>query len=431
MDRWIDHVVWWHAYPLGFVGAEQEALPGDPAPTPRLDRFEPWLDYLVALGCNGLALGPVFASETHGYDTVDHLRIDPRLGDDATFDRLVQACRERGVRILLDGVFNHVGRSFPRFRQALADGPGSGSGRWFRWDGDAPASFEGHDRLVSLNHDEPAVRAHVADVMNHWLDRGVDGWRLDAAYQVPASFWAAVLPAVRERHPDAWFVGEVIHGDYASFVAGSGLDSVTQYELWKSVWSALNDANLHELAWNLSRHEEMLGSFTPLTFVGNHDVTRIASRLDDPAHLGHALAVLMSVGGVPSIYAGDEQAFTGVKEEREHGDDAIRPPFPDTPDGLAPFGAPTHELHQRLIGLRRRHPWLVDARTTVEHVTDTTMALRSTPRHDDGGGLVLLLSVDDAARRFPDELNGEILAEAGPTDDPLLLDPHTWRILTG
>ncbi|MBW0105889.1 alpha-amylase family protein [Pseudonocardia sp. KRD291] len=442
MDRWIDHVVWWHAYPLGFVGAEPEALPDDAAPIPRLDRFEPWLDYLVDLGCNGLALGPVFASETHGYDTVDFRRIDPRLGDDAAFDRLVRACRPRGIRILLDGVFNHVGRSFPQFRQALTDGPASEAGRWFRWSGDSadarstggapvPESFEGHDKLVSLNHDEPAVRAHVADVMTHWLDRGADGWRLDAAYQVPSSFWAAVLPAVRERHPDAWFVGEVIHGDYAAVVSESGMDSVTQYELWKSVWSSLNDGNLHELAWNLSRHEEMLTTFTPLTFVGNHDVTRIASRLENPAHLGHAVAVLMTVGGIPSVYAGDEQAFTGIKEEREHGDDAIRPPFPDTPADLAPFGATTRELHQQLIGLRRRHPWLVDARTTVEHVTDTTMALRSAPRHDGGGGLVLLLSADDEPFRFPDELHGEVLAEATATDDPLHLAPHTWRILTG
>ena len=222
--------------------------------------------------------------------------------------------------------------------------------------------FEGHDLLVSLDHDAPPVREYVASVLAHWLDRGADGWRLDAAYQIPHSFWAAVLPGVRERHPNAWFVGEVIHGDYREFVAESGLDSVTQYELWKSIWSALNDANLHELAWNLGRHGELLASFTPLTFVGNHDVTRIASKLTNPTHLGHAVAVLMTVGGVPSVYAGDEQAFTGVKEEREHGDDAVRPPFPDTPTDLAPFGGPTHEVHQRLIGLRRRHPWLVHAR---------------------------------------------------------------------
>ena len=122
MEQWIDHAVWWHVYPLGFLGAPRQAQPGNADPVPRLDGMEPWLDYLLELGANGLALGPVFASETHGYDTVDHFRIDPRLGDDAAFDRLVEACRSRGVRILLDGVFNHVGRSFPRFEQALAVG---------------------------------------------------------------------------------------------------------------------------------------------------------------------------------------------------------------------------------------------------------------------------------------------------------------------
>ena len=430
MDRWIDHAVWWHVYPLGFVGAEPRALPADAEPIPRLDRIEPWLDYLIDLGCNGLALGPVFASATHGYDTVDHLRIDPRLGDDAAFDRLVESCRARGVRLLLDGVFNHVGRDFPRFQEAEAQGPNSPAGRWFRWQDGHPEVFEGHDLLVSLDHDAPPVREYVASVLAHWLDRGADGWRLDAAYQIPRSFWAAVLPGVRTRHPDAWFVGEVIHGDYREFVAESGLDSVTQYELWKSIWSALNDANLHELAWNLRRHDELLASFTPLTFVGNHDVTRIASKLTNPAHLGHATAVLMTVGGVPSIYAGDEQAFTGVKEEREYGDDAVRPPFPDAPADLAPFGSPTHEVHQRLIGLRRRHPWLVQAHTTVEHVTNTTLALRSTHRHG-GAGLVLLLSVDDQSQRFPAELTGEVVESAAPADDPLQMPPHSWRILTG
>ena len=299
MNRWIDHAVWWQVYPLGFVGAEPQALAAGASPVRRLDRIEPWLDYLVDLGCNGLALGPVFASGTHGYDTIDHLRIDPRLGDDAAFDRLVQSCRARGVRLLLDGVFNHVGRDFPRFRQAEAEGPDSQAGRWFRWQDEQPEVFEGHDLLVALDHDAPAVRDYVAAVMTHWLDRGADGWRLDAAYQTPPSFWAAVLPRVRECHPEAWFVGEVIHGDYRAFVAESGLDSVTQYELWKSIWSAFNDANLHELAWNLGRHDELLAAFTPLTFVGNHDVTRIASKLTNPAHLGHAVAVLMTVGGVP------------------------------------------------------------------------------------------------------------------------------------
>src|SRR5205085_9741539 len=170
---------------------------------------------------------------------------------------------------------------------------------WFRLDFDAPgpdglgyADFEGHRNLVALNHDEPEVAGYVTDVMRHWLSRGASGWRLDAAYAVPRRFWRAVLPAVRRDHPDAWFAGEVIHGDYTAAVHEAGLDSVTQYELWKAIWSSLNDRNFFELAWALDRHDGFAASFLPLTFAGNHDVTRLASRLDDPAHLPHALAIL-------------------------------------------------------------------------------------------------------------------------------------------
>ena len=150
-----------------------------------------------------------------------------------------------------------------------------------------------------------------------------------------------MLPQVRTDHPDAYVFGEVIHGDYAGFVRETGVDAVTQYELWKAIWSALNDRNFFELAWALDRHNSWLDSFVPLTFVGNHDVTRIASALTDDRHLPHALVVLMTCGGTPSIYAGDEQAFRGVKEHRPGGDDAIRPAFPAVPADLAPPGCTT------------------------------------------------------------------------------------------
>ncbi len=116
-------VIWWHVYPLGFLGAERTAGELRGEVHHRLARLEPWLDYAAGLGCTGLALGPIFASETHGYDTVDHFRIDPRLGDEGDFDRLVAAAHRRGLRILLDGVFNHVGRSFPRFSARCATAP--------------------------------------------------------------------------------------------------------------------------------------------------------------------------------------------------------------------------------------------------------------------------------------------------------------------
>ena len=163
------------------------------------------------------------------------------------------------------------------------------------------ATFEGHRQLVALNHAEPEVVAHVVKVMNHWLDRGADGWRLDAAYAVPKPFWREVMREVRAKHPDAYVFGEVIHGDYAAFVHDTGVDAVTQYELWKAVWSSLNAGNFFELAWAMKRHNTFLEAFVPQTFIGNHDVTRIANQLTDERHLAHALAILMTCGGTPSI----------------------------------------------------------------------------------------------------------------------------------
>ncbi|MFO1028878.1 MAG: alpha-amylase family protein [Acetobacteraceae bacterium] len=440
-SAWIRHAIFWHVYPLGFTDAEPAALPNGPVHH-RLRHIIDWMDYAVRLGCSGLLLGPVFAASTHGYDTIDHFRIDSRLGDEADFDALIAAARARGLRVVLDGVFNHVGRAFGPFQSVLRDGPGSPACDWFRltWPpgsqaGEEPqyATFEGHHDLVALNHDSAAVRDYVARVMTYWLDRGASGWRLDAAYAVPPTFWASALPLVRQAHPDAWCVGEVIHGDYGGFVRDSTVDSVTQYELWKAIWSALNDRNLFELAWALDRHNGFLDAFSPLTFVGNHDVTRLASQLDDTRHVAHALAILLTVGGVPCIYAGDEQGFRGVKEHRAGGDDAIRPAFPPTPDGLAPFGWPTYRLHQDLIGLRRRHPWLHSARTKALHVANHDMLLET---RSPEGRLIVASNVGDTVvvRPVPGArvcLAGDGKLAADDTPDARLTVPgHGWAVLS-
>jgi cyclomaltodextrinase len=442
---WVQDALWWHVYPLGFVGAEQHADLEQPV-VHRLTHLAGWLDHAVELGASGLALGPVFAAETHGYDTTDHLRVDPRLGDDADLDALIAGCRERGLRVLLDGVFNHVGRSHPAFRAVLEQGPDAPTASWFRlrWPGGAGAwqpgtepdhdDFEGHSSLVALNHGEPAVVDHVVEVMTHWLDRGVDGWRLDAAYAVPTSFWAQVADRVRAGHPEAYLMGEVIHGDYAAFVAEAHVDSVTQYELWKAVWSSLNDANFFELDAALTRHSGWLDSFVPCTFLGNHDVTRIASRLTDERHLAHALVVLLTTGGTPTIYAGDEHAFRGIKEDRAGGDDAVRPAFPASPGELSALGLPTYSLHQELIGLRRRHRWLHSARTATLHLANEQVVYESV---GDGHRLVVALSVGDQPAQVPAPRAGQVLAGAADVRDAgtdrarLRLPAHGWAVLEG
>ena len=440
---WVQDVIWWHVHPLGFVGAEPSADQAQPG-THRLGHLAGWLDHAVELGASGLALGPVFASETHGYDTTDHLRVDPRLGDDADLDALFAACRERGLRVLLDGVFNHVGRGHPAFQAVLEQGPAAATASWFRlrWPGGAETwtpgtvpehdDFEGHSHLVALDHRSPAVLAHVVEVMTHWLDRGADGWRLDAAYAVPASFWAQVAGRVREQHPDAYLMGEVIHGDYAAFVADSGIHAVTQNELWKAVWSSLNDGNFFELDAALRRHEDFLAHFVPYTFLGNHDVTRIASRLSDDRHLAHALVVLLTTAGTPAVYAGDEHAFRGVKEDRAGGDDAVRPRFPARPGDLSPVGLPTYSLHQELIGLRRRHRWLHRARSTPVHLANHQLTYASAAG---GDRLLVALNLDDGRSRQPAPGAREVLAGTGTVQRPgtaeatVELPAHGWAVL--
>lgn len=390
----IDHAISWHVYPLGFTGAPvrprdgQETgpwAPGGGPPSPgwpegqasgqnRIRRLEAWLDYALDLGVNELSLGPVFASRSHGYDTLDHFRIDSRLGEDADLDALIAEAGRRGVGIVLDGVFNHVSGEHPLVREALERGPGSEAASMFRIDWDAPGGprlrcFEGHGDLVEFDHASPHVVSLVQAVMRHWLARGIRGWRLDAAYATGPGFWQQVLPDVRRDFPDAFVFAEMIHGDYVSFVDRSGVDSVTQYELWKAIWSAISSANFFELSWALERHDAFLDRFVPVTFVGNHDVTRIAEQVgDDGAVL--ALVILLTVGGRPSLYYGDEQALHGLKEERRGGDDAIRPAFPTGRQELGPDGWWMYRLHQQLIGMRRRHAWLGRARTTVKTLTN-------------------------------------------------------------
>lgn len=392
---WTEHAICWHVYPLGFLGAPVRDVPADPTPNRRLRDLVPWLDYVIELGANVLLLGPIFASTSHGYDTTDHRRIDPRLGDDEDFDILVRECHDRGIRLVLDGVFNHVGSAHPAYRAALEQGPDSDAARLFRIDFDAPDGpaphvFEGHGDLVSLNHDSPQTAEFVADAMTYWLDRGADGWRLDAAYAVPPQFWAPVMARVRERHPEAFVFGEVIHGDYVDLVRQCGWDSLTQYELWKAIWSSLNDANFFELAHALKRHGEFCAHFEPTTFIGNHDVTRIVSRVGPQAAV-LATTVLLTLPGIPCVYYGDERGLTGIKEERIGGDDEIRPEYPATPADLPDGGGTAPwmlHVHRHLIGLRRRQPWLHRGRIEVGELSNEQIAY--TVSDPDGPGRVLV-----------------------------------------
>ncbi|WP_154794065.1 alpha-amylase family glycosyl hydrolase [Occultella kanbiaonis] len=435
MTSWQEHAIWWQVYPLGFVDAPKALADAPHEPTRTLRALIGWLDYAVGLGVSGLALGPIFTASTHGYDTLDHFAIDPRLGDRADFDALVAAAHERGLRVMLDGVFNHVGHEHPAFRAAVENGPDSAEARLFDLTWSEPGAepshrnFEGHDALVALNHDDDAVAELVGEVMRYWLRAGADAWRLDAAYAVPSSFWQRVLPTVRAEFGEAYVVGEVIHGDYAQIVTESGMDAVTQYELWKAIWNSIRERNFYELDHALGRHNDMLEAFVPLTFVGNHDVTRIATQIPDPRVRAHALVLLMTLGGTPSVYYGDEQGYEAVKEERFGGDDAIRPAFPDAPADLSEAGWDVYHLHQELISLRRRHPWLHRARTRALDLSNETYAYEAM---GDGGRLVVVLNLADTPARVDGVgVTGVVAgqAELGDGGGWVRVDACGWAVL--
>lgn len=423
MPPWITHTIWWHLYPLGFTGAPiRPADEAERALQPRLDQLLPWLDYLRDMGANGLALCPIFQSNTHGYDTTDFFRLDSRLGDDAAFDRLVAGCRARGLHLMLDGVFNHVGHVHPLFLQAMQGDPAAE--RMFRItrhdDGRIDyADFEGHQQLPAFNHEVDEVAELVIDVMCHWLGRGASAWRLDAAYAVPPRFWRRVLPTVRERFPEAWFVGEMIHGDYSHYVHESGLDAVTQYDLWHAIWSSLAEGDFSELDACLQRQNDTLNDFTPMSFIGNHDVIRLATRLGN-ARTALAHVILLTVGGIPSIYYGDEQLMRGDKGTGDSTDDPLRPAFPAHPADLPPENGWMYQLVQQLCHIRHQHPWLCTARTRALHLDKGHYSWLAEGAHE-GEYLKTTLLLDPTPRALI-EHGDQVLLDVSPPPDA------GWRV---
>ena len=331
---WVHDAIFYHIYPLGLCGAPPR---NDfiAAPSHCLERLCDWIPHIAELGCNALWLGPVFESSSHGYDTVDYARVDRRLGDAGQLRRFVEACHAQGIRVLLDGVFNHVGRDFFAFRDLREKGRDSRFASWFKevdfsnpgiGDGFSYRAWRACSDLVELNLANSEVREYLFEAVSAWFaDFAIDGLRLDAADSLDLDFQRALATHCREIHPGAFLVGEVIHGDYRRWMDDGGLDAVTNYEAHKGLWSSFNDGNLFEIAYALKRQFGAAGVYCgrPLhNFVDNHDVERIGSRMTNPAHLYPLHVLLYAMPGNPSVYYGSEWGIAGHKED---GDAALRP----------------------------------------------------------------------------------------------------------
>lgn len=277
---WYNEAIFYHIYPLGLAGAPHENE--YTAPVHRLRNLWPWVDHLADLGCNALYIGPLFESVGHGYETTDFCKLDSRLGDNNDLRDFVAYCHEKGVKVIFDGVFNHVGRDFFAFRDVQQNRESSRYCSWFcklnfhgdneYHDGFSYENWGGYNLLVKLNQKNPEVQQHICDAIRFWVSEfDVDGIRLDAANVLDFGFMRVLRQLADEIKPDFWLMGEVIGGDYSRWVNDRTLHSVTSYILQKGLYSGLNDHNFFEIAHTVKRQLDTVQG-TLYNFVDNHDV---------------------------------------------------------------------------------------------------------------------------------------------------------------
>ena len=323
-----------------------------------------WIPHIKKLGMNAVYFSPVFSSSDHGYDTKDYQKIDERLGTNEDFKKMCDAMHEEGIQVILDGVFNHVGREFFAFEDVREKKWDSPYKDWFyiNFDGNSCyddgfwyEGWEGHFELVKLNLDNEQVRNYLLESVGIWIDKlGIDGLRLDVAYMLNRNFMKVLVDFVHSKKPEFLMIGEMLHGDYTQLVNPELLDSVTNYECYKGLYSSFNTHNMHEIGYSLNRQfgpeEWTLYKGLPLyNFVDNHDVSRIATILEDKQQLPVIYGLLFGMPGVPSIYYGSEWGIEGKKQGR---DEEIRPrlekpEWNELSDAIAAY-AKAHHTHPAL-----------------------------------------------------------------------------------
>lgn len=330
---WYDEAVFYHIYPLGMTGAPKQNPYGEPVH--RLNSLLEWLDHIKEIGCNAIYIGPLFESVGHGYETTDYKKLDSRLGTNEDLTNFVSECHKKGIRVILDGVFNHTGRDFFAFRDIKENKEGSSYKDWYCnvsfWgnssynDGFSYENWGGYDLLVKLNQKNPAVKDYICDVIRFWVKEfDIDGIRLDAADVMDFDYMKSLRSVANEVKPDFWLMGEVIHGNYSRWANDGTLHSVTNYMLHKALYSAHNDHNYFEVAHTIKYISGMTGDRLKLyTFVDNHDVERIYTKLNNKAHFVPVHIMLYTLPGIPSIYYGSEFGIEGKKERGS--DDSLRP----------------------------------------------------------------------------------------------------------
>lgn len=332
--NWVNESVMYNIYPLGFCGAPKD---NDFKLEYRLNKIYDWIDNFKKMSINTIVFNPLFESSRHGYDTIDYRKVDSRLGDNNSFKEICKTLHENGIRIILDGVFNHVGRDFFAFKDVQQNKENSKYCGWFENlhfhgntkynDGFWYEGWAGHFDLVKLNLNNPDVFNYLLESVEFWIDEfDIDGLRLDAADCIDLDFFKKLKNTCESKKADFWLYGEIVGGDYNKWANKDTLHSVTNYECYKGLYSSHNDHNYFEIAHSLNRQFGDWGIYKNIytfNFVDNHDVNRIASTLNEQEHLNNIHTILYTMPGVPCIYYGSEWAIKGKRTP--HSDYELRP----------------------------------------------------------------------------------------------------------
>lgn len=385
---WAFKSVFYQIYPLGLCGAPFE---NDGILTHRIDRIHSWLPHLKNMGVDAVYFSPVFESDTHGYNTRDYFKIDCRLGTNEDFKNLVKAMHDMGIKVVLDGVFNHVGRGFWAFCDVLEKRWDSPYKDWFNISFDGNSNYndglwyegwEGNYDLVKLNLRNEAVVKHLLDAVKFWIDEfDIDGLRLDVAYCLDHDFLRRLRRYTEELKPEFVLIGELLHGDYRQWVNSEMLHSCTNYQCYKGLYSSFNSMNMFEIIHSIQR---MFGDEDwcvcrgqhLLNFVDNHDVTRAATVLTNDKHLPLLYGMMFGMPGMPCIYYGSEFGVTG---DKSNGDPSLRPEIktPQTTE-LTDFIAKLADIFKNsdaLINGKFRSVVLQNKHCIFERKTDTERML--------------------------------------------------------
>ena len=337
---WANESVFYQIYPMGFCDVPYE---NDGVQRHGILKVIDWIPHIKSLSCNAIYFSPIFESDSHGYNTRDYQKIDVRLGTNEDFKQVCQKLHDSGIKVVLDGVFNHVGRGFFAFQDVLKNRQNSKYVNWFHISFDGNSNYndglwyegwEGHFDLVKLNLDNEEVVSYLLNSVKLWLEEfQIDGIRLDVAYMVNRNYMKRLRSFCddmgKQLGKEIFLIGEMIHGNYAEIVNDEMLHSATNYECYKGLYSSFNCMNMFEINHSLMRQfgengQGIYKGMQLLSFVDNHDVSRVATILENENHLPLIYALLFGMPGIPCIYYGSEW---GAKADKKEGDPALRPCF--------------------------------------------------------------------------------------------------------